>query len=99
LYNGSPCEKADEGVLNVEVDVRVDIDGLFSRLGDVHSVGMASRAVIGLVKMDFMGRVFIQELAQFREAASCEENQRKRTHVAARPVTPEPMTATRIESN
>jgi hypothetical protein len=44
------------------VNIRVDVDGLFSWLRDVHRVGMASRAVICLVKMYFMGRVFIQEL-------------------------------------
>ena len=44
------------------INVRVDVDGLFSWLSDVHGVGMASGAVIGLVKMYFMGRVFVQEL-------------------------------------
>jgi hypothetical protein len=39
----------------------VDIDGLFAWLRDVHCVGMASRAIICLVKMYFMVRVFIQE--------------------------------------
>jgi hypothetical protein len=31
-------------------------------LSDVYGVGMASRAVIGLVKMYVVGRVFIQKL-------------------------------------
>jgi hypothetical protein len=44
------------------INIRVDVDGLFAWLIDVHCVGMASRAVICLVKMYFMGRVFIQKL-------------------------------------
>jgi hypothetical protein len=44
------------------INIRVDVDGLSAWLSDVHCVGMASRAVICLVKMYFMGRVFIQEL-------------------------------------
>jgi hypothetical protein len=45
------------------INIRVDVDGLFAwLLRDVHCTGMASRAVICLVKMYFMGRVFIQEL-------------------------------------
>ena len=35
-------------------------------------------------------------MMRYGEVALCEEDQRKRTHVAARPVTPEPTTATRI---
>jgi hypothetical protein len=42
-----------------EYNVRVDGDGLFSWLSDVHGIGMASGAVIGFVKMYFMGRVFV----------------------------------------
>jgi hypothetical protein len=41
------------------INVRVDGDGLFSWLSDVHGVGMASRAAIGFVKMCFMGGIFI----------------------------------------
>jgi hypothetical protein len=41
------------------INVRVDIDGLLS---DMHCVGIASWAVTCLVKVNFMGRVFIQEL-------------------------------------
>jgi hypothetical protein len=44
------------------INIRVDVDGLFACLGDVHCVGMASRAIICFVKMYFMGRVFIQKL-------------------------------------
>ena len=52
-----------EGYSSCEnINIRVDVDGLFAWLRDVHCVGMASRTVICLVKMYFMGRVFIQEL-------------------------------------
>lgn len=52
-----------EGYSSCEnINIRVDVDGLFSWLRDVHCVGMTSRAVICLVKMHFMGRVLIQEL-------------------------------------
>ena len=52
-----------EGYSSCErINIRVDVDGLFARLRDVDCVGMASWAVICLVKMYFMGRVFIQEL-------------------------------------
>ena len=44
------------------INVRVDVDWLFAWLRDVHGVRMASRAAICLVKVYFMGRVFVQEL-------------------------------------
>jgi len=41
------------------IDVRVDVDGLFSWLSDVYGVGVASGAIVGLVEVYFMCRVLI----------------------------------------
>jgi hypothetical protein len=41
------------------INVRVDGDEFFSWLSDVYGVGMTSQAVIGLVEMYFVGRIFI----------------------------------------
>jgi hypothetical protein len=45
-------------IVNVS-NVRVYVDGLFSRLVDVYGVGMSSRTVLGLVEMYFVFRVLI----------------------------------------
>jgi hypothetical protein len=45
-----------EGYSSCEsINIRVDVNGLFAWLRDVHCVGMASRAVICLVEMYLMG--------------------------------------------
>jgi hypothetical protein len=61
LHNGGPCQHASEKVFKLwkYINIRVDGDRFFSWLSDVYGVGMASRAVIGLVEMYFMGRIFI----------------------------------------
>ena len=48
--------------MDESTDIRVDVDWLFAWLRDMHSVGMASRAVIRFEKMYFIGGVLIQEL-------------------------------------
>jgi hypothetical protein len=90
-----------EGRGDKSIGVRVNVDGLFSWLGDVHSVGMASRAVVCFVEVNFVGRVLIQKLGDgtVHGAAQSRKKEQTRTQVAARPVTPEPTTATRIVSN
>ena len=60
MYSAGACERADEIIFKLwKYNVRVDGYGLFSWLSDVHGVGMASGAVVGLVKVYFMGRVFV----------------------------------------
>ena len=82
------------------MDVRVHVDGRFSQWSDMHRVGMASRAIVGLVEVYFVFRVLVQELKEGMQVRpDREENERERTHVAARPVTPEPTIATRMLSN
>ena len=44
------------------IDVRVYVSGLFSLLSDAYRTGMASRAVVGLIKVYFVFRVLVQEL-------------------------------------
>jgi hypothetical protein len=41
------------------VDARVYVNRLFSWLSDMYRVGMASRAIVGLVEVYFVSRVFI----------------------------------------
>jgi hypothetical protein len=41
------------------IDVRVNVYGLFPWLSDVHGVSMASRTVVGLIEVYFVGRVLI----------------------------------------
>ena len=41
------------------MDVRVHVDGLFSYRSDMYRVGMASRAIVGLVEVHFVFRVLI----------------------------------------
>ena len=43
----------------MEVDVRVHVGGLFTWLGDMYRVGMASRTIIGFVEVYFVFRVLI----------------------------------------
>ena len=44
------------------MDVRVYVGGLFSLLSDAYRVGMAPRAVVGLIEVYFVFRVLVQEL-------------------------------------
>ena len=41
------------------MDVRIHVDGHFSWLNDMHRVGIASRAIVGLVEVYFVFRVLI----------------------------------------
>ena len=52
--------------MKYNVDLRVDIDGFFSWKRDVYGIGMTTWAIIGLVEVNFMCGILIQELTDGR---------------------------------
>lgn len=81
-------------------NVRIDVNSFTPRFPIweiVYSVCVPARPVIGLIKMNLMVTVLVQELTPNLSVAFYIEDPNYLTQVAPRPETPEPTTATFME--